>query len=66
VIYISSEVIAESKSKSLNSLVLVVVVLATSQCASNQYILAQPQISDPELKIDVVAKGLISPTSMLF
>jgi aldose sugar dehydrogenase len=43
-----------------------VVVLATSQCAFNQYTLAQPQISDPQLKIDVVAKGLVSPTSMVF
>ncbi len=36
------------------------------QYAFNQYTLAQPQISDPQLKIDVVAKGLISPTSMAF
>ncbi len=36
------------------------------QYAFNQYTLAQPQISDSQLKIDVVAKGLISPTSMAF
>jgi glucose/arabinose dehydrogenase len=58
--------LVESKSQFLNSLLLTVVILATSLCAFNQYILAQPQINDPHLKIDVVAKGLASPTSMVF
>lgn len=39
--------------------------MSVLQCAF-QYTLAQPQVSDPQLKIDVVAKGLISPTSMAF
>ena len=39
--------------------------MSVLQCAF-QYTFAQPQISDPQLKIDVVAKGLISPTSMAF
>jgi aldose sugar dehydrogenase len=58
--------LAGSKSRFLNTLVLIVFVLSVLQSAFNQYTLAQPQISDPQLKIDVVAKGLISPTSMAF
>ena len=52
-------------SRFLNTLVLIVFILSVLQCAF-QYTLAQPQVSDPQLKIDVVAKGLISPTSMAF
>jgi hypothetical protein len=47
--------LAELKSKFLNSLVLILVVLSASLYAFNQYTLSQPQITDPQLKIDVVA-----------
>jgi aldose sugar dehydrogenase len=58
--------LAQTKSRFLNTLVVMVFVLLVVQCAFNQYTLAQPQISDPQLKIDMAAKGLISPTSMAF
>jgi glucose/arabinose dehydrogenase len=58
--------LAQSKSSFLNTLVLIVFVLSVLQCAFSQYTVAQPQISDPQLKIDVVAKDLNSPTSMAF
>jgi glucose/arabinose dehydrogenase len=58
--------LAQSKSRFLSSFVLIVFVLSLLQCAFNQYTVAQPQISDPQLRIDVVAKGLKSPTSMAF
>jgi hypothetical protein len=45
--------LTKSKSKFLNSLILIVVVLSASQCTFNQYTFAQPQITDPQLKIDV-------------
>jgi glucose/arabinose dehydrogenase len=43
-----------------------IVVLSSLQGAFVQNSFAQPQISDPQLKVEVVAKGLNSPTTMAF
>ena len=58
--------LAESNPKFLNRQVLIVFVLSSLLCAFSQHTFAEPQIRDPQLKIDVVTKGLISPTSMSF
>jgi len=49
----------------LNSLVLIAII-SILQGAITQNIFAQPQISDPQLKVDLIAKGLTSPTTMAF
>ena len=53
------------KSSLQNSLVLIAII-AVLQGALIQNTFAQPQISDPQLKVDIVAKGLTSPTTMAF
>jgi len=53
------------KSSLWNSLVLIAII-AVLQGALIQNTFAQPQISDPQLKVDIVAKGLTSPTTMAF
>ena len=53
------------KSNLLNSLVLIAII-SILQGALIQNTFAQPQISDPQLKVDIVAKGLTSPTTMAF
>ncbi|HEX9320349.1 MAG TPA: PQQ-dependent sugar dehydrogenase [Nitrososphaeraceae archaeon] len=53
------------KSNLLNTLVMTVFI-SLLQGALIQNTFAQPQISDPQLRVDIVAKGLISPTTMAF
>jgi aldose sugar dehydrogenase len=43
-----------------------IAIIAVLQGALIQNTFAQPQISDPQLKVDIVAKGLTSPTTMAF
>jgi glucose/arabinose dehydrogenase len=53
------------KSNLQNSLVLIAII-SILQGALIQNTFAQPQISDPQLKVEVVAKELTSPTTMAF
>ena len=53
------------KSSLKNSLVFIAII-AVLQGALIKNTFAQPQISDPQLKVDIVARGLTSPTTMAF
>ena len=43
-----------------------IAIISILQGALIQNTFAQPQISDPQLKVDIVAKGLTSPATMAF
>ena len=45
---------------------MILIINSILQGALIQNTFAQPQISDPQLKVDIVAKGLTSPTTMAF
>lgn len=45
---------------------LIVVIVSSMLVAFIQPTFAQPQINDPQVKVEVVARGLFSPTSMDF
>jgi glucose/arabinose dehydrogenase len=54
------------KSKFLTSLPLIVCIASLLQGAIINNTFAQPQINDPQLKVELVAQGLSSPTTMAF
>lgn len=54
------------KSNFLTSLPLIVCIASLLQGAIINNTFAQPQISDPQLKVELVAQGLSSPTTMAF
>jgi len=54
------------KSKFLYGLGSTLIIISFLQNTFIQYTFAQPQINDPQLKVEVSAKGLNSPTTMAF